>query len=353
MANIQRRKGRNGSVAWRAQVRLRGFPPQTATFASKTDAVNWSKTTEVDLRAGRHFPAIQPSRRTLTELLDRYRQEVLPHYNPREQRERARKLDWWAASLGTRPLTEVTPAAIAEARLALAKGKGLRSRPAAPATQARYLAVLRHAFSIAVREWEWATENPVRRIKPPREPRGRVRFLSEDERDRLLHACEASYEPRLYPLVVLALSTGARLGELLRLRWRDIDLARGVAILHETKNRDRRSLPLAGRAHDLLRRMSRNRPATDAVFAGKTGAALFPRKVWEAALAAADIPDFRFHDLRHTAASYLAMSGATLAEIADVLGHRTLQMVKRYAHLAEQHTTSVVTRMNARFLGDG
>ena len=84
--------------------------------------------------------------------------------------------------------------------------------------------------------------------------------------------------------------------------------------------------------------------------ANPRGRAIFPRKPWEEALSAAEIEDFRFHDLRHSAASYLAMSGATLAEIAEVLGHKTLAMVKRYSHLTEQHTSKVVARMNERFL---
>ena len=324
---------------------------ETASFERKTDAARWAQRVEAEIRAGRHFPASEARRRTLAEMLERYREEILPEYNLKERKDRARKLDWWSARLGSRLLAEVTPAVISEARMGLARAGGRRGKPVAATTQTRYLAVLRHVFGIAVREWEWVTENPVRRVRAPREPRGRVRFLSDEERERLLAVCEKSYEPRLYPLVVLAVSTGARLGELLRLTWADVDLARGVAVLHETKNRDRRSLPLAGRASELLRQMaSVRRLGSNAVFAGRNGKALFPRDAWEAALVKAEISDFRFHDLRHTAASYLAMSGATLAEIAEVLGHRTLQMVKRYAHLTEQHTSSVVSRMNSKFL---
>lgn len=175
--------------------------------------------------------------------------------------------------------------------------------------------------------------------------------MSEAERDGLLRACKASREARLYPLVVVAVSTGARQGELLGLRWRDVDLARGLAVVHETKNQERRTLPLAGVALQVLKDLARvRRLDTDLVFANRRGQAVFPRAAWEAALRRAGIEDFRFHDLRHTAASYLAMSGATLTEIAAVLGHKTLAMVKRYAHLTEQHTSSVVARMNDRFL---
>ena len=90
---------------------------------------------------------------------------------------------------------------------------------------------------------------------------------------------------------------------------------------------------------------------TDLVFTNSEGRAIFPRKAWELAFSASQIEDFRFNGLRHSAASYLAMSGATLAEIAEVLGHKTLAMVKRYSHLTEQHTIAVVARMNAKFIG--
>ena len=131
-------------------------------------------------------------------------------------------------------------------------------------------------------------------------------------------------------------------------------MQKGVAVLHETKNEERRAVPLAGPALGLLRDLSRvRRIDSDLVFAGPDGRAIFPRKPWERALAAAEIADFRFHDLRHSAASYLAMNGATLAEIAEVLGHKTLAMVKRYAHLTEAHTAKVVTRMNEAIFPNG
>jgi integrase len=126
-----------------------------------------------------------------------------------------------------------------------------------------------------------------------------------------------------------------------------------VATLHETKNGEHRVLPLAGPAPDLLRERSRvRRIDTDLVFPGR----LHPNKPvdlrtpFETALKVARTEDFHWHDLRHTAASYLAMNGASLAEIAEVLGHKTLAMVKRYAHLSAAHTAGVVERMNARFL---
>jgi len=149
--------------------------------------------------------------------------------------------------------------------------------------------------------------------------------------------------------VVLALSTGMRQMEVMGLSWADVDLKRGYLILHETKNGERRSVPLVSHARELIEAMSKvRRLDTNLLFYSdvKPTVPVFIRSHWGKALKAAEIEDFKFHDLRHTAASYLAMNGASLAEIADILGHKTLQMVKRYAHLSEQHTSKVLEAMN-------
>ncbi len=155
--------------------------------------------------------------------------------------------------------------------------------------------------------------------------------------------------------MLLALSTGMRRGEILGLRWSDVDLERGIAVLNKTKNRDRRAAQIIPSVKTLLdAHHDAKRPETDLVFAQPIEAKPVAIDHWfRLALKEARIDDFRFHDLRHTAASYLAMSGATTPEIAAVLGHRTLQMVKRYAHLSDAHTNAVVRRMNAKFFGGG
>jgi integrase len=112
-------------------------------------------------------------------------------------------------------------------------------------------------------------DNPLRKVRKPKEPRGRVRFLSDDERQRLLHSCNASRNRFLYTLVVLALSTGARKMELLSLTWRDIDLQRGSITIHESKNDERRTLPLTGVALDLIRQHAKVR-CIDTAFAFQT-----------------------------------------------------------------------------------
>ncbi len=353
MANIEKRTTKDGKTTYRAKVRLKGFPPQSATFERLTDAKKWGQQTESAIREGRYFKTAEAKRHTFGELVDRYVRDVLPT-KPKIQQAQTTQLHWWKEQLGHYTLADVTPAKIAECRDQLAKGKTYRGKQRSPSTVVRYMAALSHAFTIAVKEWGWLDDSPMRKVAKPKEPRGRVRFLDDDERKRLLKACEESSSRDLYPAVVLALSTGARKMEIMGLRWRDVDLKRNVIVLHDTKNGERRVLPLAGVALEQMRGRSKvRRIDSDLVFPGLDPTEPIDlRAPWEAALKQAEIEDFRWHDLRHSAASYLAMNGASLAEIAEILGHKTLQMVKRYAHLSEAHTARVVAEMNKKIFGE-
>ena len=223
-----------------------------------------------------------------------------------------------------------------------------------PASVNRYLAALSHVLTVGVREFKWLPDSQMRDVSKLKEPKGRVRFLSDEERARLLESCRESESRHLFIVVVLALSTGMRKSEILNLRWEDVDLDRPAIVLHDTKNQERRAIPLAGKAYNLilgLKGLRSNRsnylfPSSD------PDRPIDIRKSWQTALKRAVIEDFRFHDLRHTTASYLAMNGASLPEIAAVLGHKTYEMVKRYAHLSDQHTAEVLERMNEKIFGD-
>jgi integrase len=349
VAVIQERKDKSGKIKYRALVRLKGYPPQSATFGRRTDAKKWAQDTESAIRHGRYFPSQESRKHTLADLIDRYIAQVLPH-KPKMIKQQKSQLIWWKEQLGHYLLAEVSPALISECKENLLNDKKDNGKTRAPATVVRYLSTLSHTFTIAVNEWGWVEHNPVIKVKKPTEPRGRVRFLDEAERKELLTACKESSNKDLYPIVVLALSTGMRQGEILTLKWKDIDLKRRQLALHETKNNERRVVPVVGYALEVLSEHGKIRNIeNDNVFprcAEKGQSAI--RKAWLKAVKESKLEDFRFHDLRHTTASYLAMNGATLAEIAEVLGHKTLQMVKRYAYLSEAHTSSIVEKMNAK-----
>jgi integrase len=353
MASIQPRtwvdKEGKQRTSYRVQIRRRGFPPVTQTFERRTDAARWARETEADIQRGLRFPQHEAERHTLADLVERQLEYVKLHRPHDYERQRA-MLEWWKGKIGALTLAAISikPAVLADTRDAL-----LTDEELSPATVNRYLAALSKAFTNAVQEWHWLRDNPLRNISKPEEPRGRVRYLDDEERGRLLKACRTSAYRPLYLMVLFAITTGMRRGELTGLRWQDIDLERGVAVLQNTKNGDRRSVPILPEVAELLREHGKvRRLDSDLIFlsGGSAEVWLFDR-AWYAALKEAKVKDFRFHDLRHTAASYLAMSGATTAEIAAVLGHRTLQMVKRYAHLSDQHTGAVVERMARKYFG--
>ncbi|HSW94320.1 MAG TPA: site-specific integrase [Gammaproteobacteria bacterium] len=352
MANIEKRTTQDGKTVFRVKVRLKGFPAQSATFERLTDARKWVQQTESSIREGRHFKTSEAKRHTLQEAINRYIKTILPT-KPKSKIFQTAQLTWWKENLGEYSLADTTPSLIAHHRDRLTNSPTSRGESRTPATVNRYMAALSHVFTIAVKEWGWIEENPLRKVTKMKEPRGRVRFLSDEERVRLLEACKKSESSYLYIAVVLALSTGGRRMEILGLRWQDVDLTRGVIILHETKNGERRILPLTGHALELMKEHSKIRQINcDLVFPGKNfKKPIDQRTPFETALKRAEIENFRWHDLRHSCASYLAMNGASLAEIAEVLGHRTLSMVKRYSHLSEAHTSKVVAKMNEKIFG--
>ncbi|MDW9176985.1 site-specific integrase [Legionella pneumophila] len=352
MASIEKRISKDGKTSYRVKVRLKGFPVQNATFDRLTDARKWAQQTESAIRDGRHFKTTEAKKRTLEELIDRYVTDILPT-KPKNSKNTLLHLNWWKEELGKYSLADITPALIAQKRDKLSSETTSRNKLRSPSTVVRYMAALSHSLTIAVKEWGWLDDSPMRKVTKPKEPRGRVRFLSDDERTRLLNECKKSDSQYLYIAVVLALSTGARRMELMGLKWADIDFNRQSIILHETKNGERRALPLTGRAFDLIKNLSKIRHVScNLVFPGKNlNAPVDLRTPFENALKRAEIEDFRWHDLRHSCASYLAMNGASLAEIAEILGHKTLQMVKRYAHLSDAHTSKVVARMNEKIFG--
>lgn len=353
MASYKERKDKNGKViSYNAQVRIKGHPPQYASFKRKTDMERWIQNTESAIREGRHFKTTEAKKHTLGELIDRYIRDVLPNKKKSEKKQ-TMQLNWWNKQIGWYLLSEITPAMIAEQRDKLLRETTQRKKLRNPSTVVRYMAALSHALSTACKEWGWIEASPMSKVSKPKEPRGRVRFLDEDEREALLLACKQSANPYLYIVVVLAISTGMRQMEILNLKWSDVDLDKGRVILHETKNGEIRQVYLAGQALQLLKEFDKvRRLNSPLLFPSK-----FPKKptnirtAWENAVAKTEIKNLRFHDLRHSCASYLAMNGASLAEISEVLGHKTLAMVKRYAHLSDSHTANVVSKMNEKIFG--
>jgi integrase len=299
---------------------------------------------------------------TLSELIDAFMAEYtgadrgMPH-----------RLAFWQATHGARIAAELSADDIADtlAELAASRGRTYLGKDAhgaprfktrrhdklAPATCNRYLTSLGSVYRWARRR-RWlprAFTSPCRGVERAPANNMRVRFLNDEERARLLAVCRVAAWSRLYLLVLTALTTGARKGELLALRWRDIDTEKRLAYVRTSKNGEARMLPLVAPLLAEIERTRSRRP-DDFVFASdrRPGRAMRFERAFRDACTAARIEDFRFHDLRHCCASYLAQGGASLLEIADTLGHRQLSMVRRYAHLSVESKK----RLADRVLGD-
>lgn len=224
---------------------------------------------------------------------------------------------------------------------AVERYKTQRVKHRAPATVNRELACLKHLFTKAI-EWDKATVNPARQVKLFRERNTRLRYLDVDEEKALLDEC-AVY---LRPIVVLALYTGMRLGEILNLGWSQVDLDNNLVLLENTKSGKRREIPLNATAKSALKRVPRHIRSPHVFCNGSGKPRRSIRTAFSNACARAKVEDVVFHTLRHTFASRLVMAGVDLVTVKELLGHSTLAMVLRYAHLSPEHRRNAVARLD-------
>jgi integrase len=204
--------------------------------------------------------------------------------------------------------------------------------------------VLKHFFGVACDVWELIPANPARRVRMPEAPEGRTRHLEPAELQKLLLACP----PWLRPIVGLAVSTGMRRGELMRIRWKDVDVKNGRILLSLTKSGKPRFAYLNQLSSQVIASLEPDgRPPKELLFPGLT-----PEQVTVAfirACQAAGIEDFSLHDLRHTFASQLRMKGADLHTVGQLLGHKDLRMTARYSHLNPEYLGTAASKLDEVF----
>lgn len=203
---------------------------------------------------------------------------------------------------------------------------------------------LKHLFSLACEDWELIPANPAKRIKLPEAPEGRTRHLQPQELQKLLLACPVW----LRPIAALAVSTGMRRGEFMRIRWKDVDIKNGRILLSVTKNGKPRFAYLNQLSHLVIAYLEpeKHKPS-EKLFPEWT-----PAQVTVAFIRACEkarIEDFSIHDLRHTYASQLRMNGADLHTVGQLLGHKDLRMTARYAHLHAEFLGAAAGKLDEVF----
>jgi len=327
------------SGKYNVQVRREGHPALTGTFPTRTEAKKWATKIEDDINQGKHYGFSRV--RTVADAVDAFKASKT---TIKAADDRNRHLDWWREAFGNRKLFHFNGDVVEQGREQLAAENIERNpkkpvRHRSPQTVRHYLMSLSACMDYAKRKKRWIEKNPVSDIDAPPVSPGRIRWLAADERKRLLAACNKSGNPDLGLVVRIALASGARQAEILHLRWRMIDLSRECAFLPTSKTGEPRVMPLPGAVTDALRARAKVRSiGSDLVFPSPEDPNR-PRNIWQAwdvARKLAKLPDFRFHDLRHTAATEMLRAGVDSRIVATVLGHPSMNMMRRYAHVAPE-----------------
>ena len=335
MASITRRKD-TIDTSWQAIVRRRGHPQQSKTFRTKAEAEAWASLVEADILRGTYQPSAAAERTTLHDLIQDFTTDFAPlHYRVREDKKEAwrfqlARLDESLGAYSLMALDQKTIASYRDERL-----RGTKVRKAVNESTVRkelYMLSKVLGFAEAEKGINLPRGNPVNKIRKPSEGQGRNRRLSKTEWAAFELQCQRSRNILLWPAVQLAVETAMRQGELLSLDWSQIDREERLAFLvdpKKIKNEEPRSVPLSPTALEVLAGL----PQKD------SGPVLPIERMtlyhaFGYACDRARIRDFTFHDLRHEALSRLAERGDfSLLELAEVSGHKTLQMLKRYTHL--------------------
>lgn len=321
MATIRKLRGR-----WQAQVRRRGMKPRCKSFDTKAEAEKWARDLEAQVdRFGAAPDTKILESTTLGELLERYQREVSP--TKRGSVQEIQRID----VLRRHDLAYRTMIGLGQQDITSFRDERLRS--VAPSTAVRELAILSHVIEVAIRDWGLPlSRNVVKLVRRPVIRNERSRRLTGDEEQRLLDGCDAGQIPFLKTIVILAIETGMRRGEILGLKWSDISENRRVITLTMTKNGSGREVPLSQRAFQALSEWRGHGDVDQSpIFPMKAGTL---EQAWRRLLARSNVKALRFHDLRHEGVSRLFERGLNMIEVSSISGHKELRMLKRYTHLS-------------------
>jgi integrase len=334
------------SGTWKALVRKQGFPQVIKTFRLKRDAEDWARSAEDEMTRGTFVNRAPAERLTFGAAMKRYLAEVSATKRTTTQRTEKGCSAPLLEAFKSHSLASITPESIAAYRDRRLAGedrpKDGRPVPRAPNTVRLELALLGHLFTVAMKEWRIGlAQNPVLSIRRPAAGVGRNRRFAAGEELRLLKRVDQHSNPMLRWIVRIAIETSMRSSEITGLRTSQVDIAKRVVRLENTKNTSPRTVPLSKTATALFREALANplRPKDcELVFFGEPGRDKLRRpynfnKVWLELKVKAGMKDLRFHDLRHEAVSRFVEAGFSDQEVSAISGHKSMQMLKRYTHL--------------------
>lgn len=339
MPTIQTRKRAKG-ITHTVTVRIKGFAAITETFTRKTDARTWAAATEAAMRA-RKFKDPRLAEIPLGETLSMYMEKISTRKAASTHQRELITTRALLAGLGKETLlSDIDPLHVAQYR-------DTRLKTVGPSSVRKELALLSHMFQIVKREWGIPIQNPVSEIQRPAPPQGRLVFLSEAEAYTLAQECRQSKNKRLYAYVLTLLQTALRPGSAAGLKCSQVNLQHNCIDIGTTKNGDPVRVPLSKALMAEIKNILAEKGPDDFLFLPQASVKInqYFREAFERARARAGLQHVHLHDLRHTAASHLLMAGVDLRTLAEILGHRTLQMVMRYTHLLYEHRAVAVDKI--------
>ena len=314
---------RNRDGKWQARVRRQGYAAITKSFITLQDAEKWARSVEVDLDKNSYSNTNLAEKTTFKELIERYMREVSPSMR-REYEDLIR-----LSAIARRPISQLNMLALTPSKIAAYRDERLKQ--VSSGTVIRELSYLSSIINHARREWGINIANPVNLVKKPPTPKGRTRILSNEEKERLMRVLEDAPKNILsiwMPyLVKFALETAMRQAEICSLLWTNVDLDKRTAYLPLTKNGESRYVPLSSAAIKILNELPRSIDGRVFPVNRSSVSVTFTRNA-----RIADVQNFRFHDLRHTAITAMAEKLPNVLELSAVTGHKTLSMLKRYTH---------------------
>lgn len=323
MASITKR----GDGQWQARVRKRGYKPVSRTFSTKARAEQWTRLTESEMERGVFISTSEAETTTLHDLLQRYAEEVLP--TKKSQSDGKYRLKLLDEHLGHLVIAAITPPVVKEYR-------DYRRTKVQDETVRKEVLTLGRILKVAHKEWDihLPRGNPVESIALPKKSKARDRRLEAGEEKRLLDAA-LEYGGMIHDIITLALETGMRRGEIVSMRWNDVNYVKRTAVLRDTKNTEDRTVPLSPRALEILKKQPRN--ISGIVFAIRADSIT---QAFDRVCVRAEIEGLNFHDLRHEATSRFFEKGLGVMEVAAITGHKDLAMLKRYTHLRAEDIAS-------------
>jgi integrase len=319
MATIRQQK--NGR--WQAIIRRRDSASRSKTFSTKERALIWARLIESEIDRGIYIDRTASEQITISDIISRYQNEITPlKRSASKEISRLRMLNQFFGRIILAKLHSPMIALYRDTRI---------KHGASGSTVIKDLNTLSHIIDTAMKEWGFSLpSNPVKNIRKPRANKGRDRRLNFDEEMILLNACRA-HSIMMESVVIIAIETAMRLGEIINLNWDNVELEKRVVTLYLTKNGDVRRVPLSTRAIYVLSNLPRQINNSRCFWRWKSAASF--ESSWQRILKRSELNNFRFHDLRHEAASRLFERNLNVMEVATITGHRSLQMLKRYTHL--------------------